>query len=348
MSMTKPTDTEHSYSERTHTAGLAPLWEFFHDWFSTLPRVKAVPQRWRYDDLRPLLLEAEHVVTAADAERRVLALENRALEGERLVVDSLYAGLQLIVPGETAPAHRHTAAALRYIIEGSGAYTSVNGERAYMHPGDFIVTPSWAWHEHCHGGQGPMVWLDVLDVPMTRFLGAGFSEKYPEDVYPESAPPGSSLARFGANMRPVDAQDCGPNSPLFAYPYKEALTALRNTAASGSLNAHHAVKMEYINPANGSSAMPTISTFLQFVPSGFVTRHYRSTAAAVICIVEGRGRLLFGAGETAATFDFQPRDLFAWPSWVPLAIESDSDAVIFTASTQAAQRALGIWREAFD
>ena len=106
--------------------------------------------------------------------------------------------------------------------------------------------------------------------------------------------------------------------------------------------------MEYINPASGGSAIPTISTFLQYVPAGFHTRPYRSTAAGVICIVEGHGRLTFGQGDGAITFDFQPRDLFAWPSWSPLEIESDANAVIFSASTQAAQRALGLWREALE
>ena len=136
-------------------AGLSPLWTFFKDWFSAEPRVSAVPHVWRFDELRPLIMASADVISTTDAERRVLSLENPGLPGGHLATDSLYAGIQLIMPGEFARAHRHTAAALRFIIEGSDTYTAVAGEKAYVEPGDFIVTPSWAWHEHRNGAARP-------------------------------------------------------------------------------------------------------------------------------------------------------------------------------------------------
>ena len=138
---------------------LAPLWEVIHRLVAPKPITRAVPHLWQYEQVRPFLLESGAIISAKEAERRVLILENPVLRGEARTADTLYAGLQLILPGEVAPAHRHTPAALRFIVEGEGAYTAVDGERAYMRVGDLILTPSWSWHDHGHEGEGPMVWL---------------------------------------------------------------------------------------------------------------------------------------------------------------------------------------------
>src|SRR5688572_17325975 len=196
-------ETEAPFERQLADANLVPLWTFFKDWFCPEPRPAAVPHLWRYAELRPVVMEAAAVVSTADAERRVLVLENPGLAGRHLATDALYAGLQLIMPGEFARAHRHTAAALRFIIEGENAYTAVAGERCYTRPGDFIVTPSWTWHEHRNESAEPTIWLDVLDVPLLRFLGAGFSEHYVAPEYPTTAPAGDSHLRYGRNLVPV-------------------------------------------------------------------------------------------------------------------------------------------------
>ena len=134
------------------------------------PASPCVPTIWRYAELRPWLLESGQLISAAEAVRRVLILENPGLPGSSAITQSLYAGLQLILPGEVAPSHRHTQSALRLIVEGSGAYTAVEGERVTMHPGDFIITPSWTWHDHGNAASGPVVWLDGLDIPIVRIL----------------------------------------------------------------------------------------------------------------------------------------------------------------------------------
>jgi len=313
------------YGVRAREQRLTPLWEFFKDWFPAEPTVSAVPYLWRYDALRPLLTEAAALISAEHAERRVLALENPGLPGRRLATDALYAGLQLIVPSEIAPAHRHSAAALRFIIEGRGAYTAVGGERAYMEPGDFIVTPSWAWHEHGNEGSGPTVWMDVLDVALLRFLGAGFSEHYPGGRFPERGAGASAL-------------------PAFTYPYARAREALENLRARGEQDACHAFKREYLDAAGGP-AIPTLSTFLQLVPADFRTMPYRSTASAIYSVVEGNGRAMVGGVEHPTILVFGPRDIWAVPSWQPLVIEADSDVVVFSASDEVVQRKLGVWRE---
>jgi gentisate 1,2-dioxygenase len=338
------TDAER-YNERAAAAGLSPLWTFFKDWFSAEPRVSAVPHVWRFDELRPLIMASADVISTTDAERRVLSLENPGLPGGHLATDSLYAGIQLIMPGEFARAHRHTAAALRFIIEGSDTYTAVAGEKAYMEPGDFIVTPSWAWHEHRNESVSPTIWLDVLDVPLIRFLGAGFSEHYSQPEFPTKAPPADSQYRFGRNLLPVGYRRESAASPLFSYPYERAREALEHLKAAGEWDPCHALKMEYIDPTTGGPAIPTISTFLQLVPQGFATEPYVATSSSVVSVVAGAGVATIGSGTDAHELRYGPRDLLAVPSWQPLTLRADEESVLFSASDEAVQRKLGVWRE---
>jgi gentisate 1,2-dioxygenase len=333
------------YHARIDAAHLAPLWTFFKEWFAAVPRPEGVAHLWRYDAIRPLLLESASTISTDEAERRVLVLENPGLAGRRTVTDSLYAGLQLIMPGEIARSHRHTAAALRFIIEGSGTYTAVAGEKCYMEPGDFIVTPSWAWHDHGNESHEPTVWLDVLDVPLIRFFGAGFSEHYSEPRYPETAPPLDSHYRYGRNMLPAGFRRQSATSPIFSYPYARARETLDRLKAQTEWDPCHALKMEYIDPTSGGPAIPTISTFLQLVPQGFGTRRYASTAGAVVCVVTGHGRITIGRDDAQSEIDYQPRDLLAVPSWHDLTIHADEETVLFSASDEAVQRKLGVWRE---
>ena len=157
------------------------------------PRPEAVPVLWHYDDLRPLLMEAGRLLTEKEAERRVLILENPGLRGRSRATGSLYAGLQLILPGEVARCHRHATSALRFVIEGTGAYTAVEGERTTMSPGDFILTPSWTYHDHGNPGDEPTVWLDGLDIPIVNLFDTSFAEHYPGEVQPNTIPDGDSL-----------------------------------------------------------------------------------------------------------------------------------------------------------
>jgi gentisate 1,2-dioxygenase len=333
------------YYERLAQQQLAPLWVFFHDWFSQLPRVNSKPYLWNYSQLRALVLEAADIIDPQEAERRVLVLENPGLAGRRLATESLYAGLQLIMPGEVAPCHRHSPAALRFIVEGSGAFTTVNGERAYMEPGDFIVTPPWTWHEHGHEGSGPTVWLDVLDVAMIHLFNATFTERDPAKKFANEPPPLDSIYRFGMNMRPVNYHRGNTASPLFNYPYARAREALEKLKNDSAWDPCHALKMEYIDPTTGGPAIPTISTFLQLLPTGFVGEPYRTTAGAIFCVVEGSGEVRFHDDQTTPPLRYGPWDIFVVPSWTPYSICPESETVVFSASDEAAQAKLGILRE---
>jgi gentisate 1,2-dioxygenase len=176
-----------AYYELIARQRMAPLWESLHNLVPKAPQPKAQPAIWKYAQVRDLVMQAGSVTNAKEAVRRVLVLENAGLPGKSSMTPNLYAGLQLILPGEIAPSHRHTQSALRLIVEGKGAWTAVNGERTTMHPGDFIITPSWTWHDHGNpsveeGGE-PVVWLDGLDIPLVAQMDTGFAENYPEATH---------------------------------------------------------------------------------------------------------------------------------------------------------------------
>ena len=319
----------------------APLWEVLGKLVSPMPSPDTRPVLWRYDELRPLLMEAGRLLTAEEAERRVLVLENPGLAGRSQATGSLYAGLQLILPGEIARCHRHVASALRLILEGRGAYTTVEGERTTMAPGDFILTPSWAWHDHGNPGGEPVVWLDGLDVPIVNLFDTSFAGHPPPEAAPRHVEEGTSRARFGAGLLPVDYTPSSRSSPVFAYPYARTREVLDVQRRSGEPHPSHGFKMRFINPVTGGHPMPTIAAFMQLLPSGFHGARYRATDATVYAAVEGTGVTM--VGETR--YEWGPRDVFVVPSWMPVSHETRGEAVLFSMSDRAAQQALGLWRE---
>jgi gentisate 1,2-dioxygenase len=291
-------------------------------------------------------MRAGQAITAAEAVRRVLIFENPALRGQSAVTQSLYAGLQLILPGEVAPSHRHTQSALRFIVEGSGAYTAVDGERTTMRPGDFIITPSWTWHDHGNDAAEPVVWLDGLDIPIIRFFDAGFAQNDTSKSQAVSRPEGTSLARYGHNMAPVRHEaPFGATSPIFSYPYERSREALERLERDAPVDDWDGVKLRYLNPLTGGSPMPTMATFMQKLPAGFKGKPWRQTDGAVYSVVEGSGTVhIEGAGQSWS-FGFSARDHFVVPSWHTARFESQPGSVLFSYSDRPVQQALAIHRE---
>jgi gentisate 1,2-dioxygenase len=321
---------------------LAPLWEVLHNLIPNEPATPCQPALWKYKDARPYLMESGKLITAKEAIRRVLILENPGMRGESCITQSLYAGLQLILPGEIAPSHRHSQSALRFIVEGSGAYTAVDGERTTMRPGDFIITPSWTWHDHGNPGDEPVVWMDGLDIRIVQAFAAQFHEVYPQDVQPVSRTEGAASGRFGQGLKPLHAvEPFGKTSPIFNYPYERSRDALARMAKDEAPDPCHGWKMQFINPLTGGHAMPTIAAFLQFLPRGFGTQPYRSTDGTVFSVVEGSGSVTIGKDR----FEFEPRDTFVVPSWSPAEIEAKAESVLFSFSDRPGQEAMGLWRE---
>jgi gentisate 1,2-dioxygenase len=330
-----------AFYERISANNMTPLWEVLSALVPRQPQPTAQATLWRYANLREQVMEAGALISAEEAERRVLILENPALRGQSCITQSLYAGLQLILPGEVAPAHRHSQSALRLVLDGEGAYTAVAGERTTMRRGDFIVTPAWTWHDHGNDGNNPVVWLDGLDIPIVRFLGAGFAEKDEQTSQKPLRSEGDALARYGTNMVPLDyAPPPAAPTRVFVYPYARTREAL-TTIAREAPDTHHGFKLRHINPATGAAPMPTIGTFAQLLPAGFETQPYRCTDSAVHVCLEGEGHVRVGDH----SWGFQPNDIFVVPSWQTLQLSCARTAVLFSFSDRPVQNALGLFRD---
>jgi gentisate 1,2-dioxygenase len=339
----KPEETPErlAFYKKIDQLAYTPLWSVLSDLVTQQPKSRCVANLWHFDQARQWLLEAGDLITAKEAERRVLILENPGMRGESKITTSLYAGLQLVLPDEVAPAHRHSQSALRFVMDGKNAHTSVNGERTVMSFGDFVITPPWAWHDHGNHSEEPMIWLDGLDIPIASFFDASFAEGLASDEQPVTRLTGDSQARYGANMLPVDFQQKGLASPIFNYPYSRSREALESMQQQQEWDECHGLKMRYVNPVDGNFAMPTIATFLQLIPAGFKSETYRSTDATIFVVTEGKGRSIID-GET---FEWFEKDIFVLPSWKTVIHQADEDSVLFSYSDRAAQQKLGFWRE---
>lgn len=338
-----------SFYEELKPHNLAPLWEVLHGLVTPTPTTPAVPAKWSYGPARDYLLRAGDLISAEEAERRVLILENPAMPGQSRITRTLYAGLQLILPGEAAPVHRHTQSALRFVMQGSGAFTAVNGEKAVMQRFDLVLTPSLYWHDHGNQTDEPMIWLDGLDIPLIQSLDASFAEGMGSgdgsNVQAEVRPAGDTVARYGSNMRPVAnttaAVTEGPQ-PLFHYPYSEWRASLAKTAAASAPDPHFGVRMEFINPATAGSVMATISAFAQLIPEAMATKPVQSTDGAIYVVCEGAGTAWIDDHEYTLAED----DIFVVPAWSTCRFEASAELVLFSFSDKAVQEKLNLWREA--
>ena len=329
------------YFNRLDHHNLSPLWQVMSSLITPEPESKCEPFCWHYEKIRPLLMEAGGLITAKQAVRRVLVLENPGLRGMSKITTSLYAGLQLVLPGEVAPSHRHSQSALRFVLEGKGAHTTVSGERTFMQPGDFVITPPDAWHDHGNTTSEPMVWLDGLDIPVVQFFDASFVEDLGDDEQPVKHEAGYSQGAYANGLLPVDHAGHSLNSPIFNYPYERSRAALETLFRDHAPDPCHGYKMHYINPATGGHAMATMATFLQLLPKGFTTSTCRSTDATIFVCIEGRGSSTI----TGKRLDWGPRDIFVVPSWHKAVHRADEESVLFSFSDRAIQEKIGIWRE---
>lgn len=318
-SYAQPDSALADFSGKVRQQNLNPLWERR---MRMVPGSACVPALWRHADTRPQLDRAAALISKRDAERRVLVLENPAMPGSYQITPSLFAGLQIILPGEIAPSHRHTPNALRFIIEGEGAYTTVDGTRMPMSPGDFVVTPNWTWHDHGNLGTGPVVWLDGLDTPFAQFFGAMFRENHPRECQPVTREAGSMAA------------------PLH-FPYARMRAALAALAQQDAPHPAHGWKLRYTESETGRNVFPTMAAFMQVLPQGFDGRSSRATDGALYCVVEGRGTVYFDD----APQTFEAHDCFVMPPWQSHRFVARTECVLFSFSDRAAQEGLGFWRE---
>jgi gentisate 1,2-dioxygenase len=325
--------------------GVGALWRHLGNLFTTEPISRAVPFHWSYRALRPYMLHFAGALSIEEAQRRVLMLVNPGLREQSATATGLYAGIQVILPGEQAQAHRHTSNAFRFIIEGSGAYTTVAGERVHMHPGDLLLTPGWRWHDHYHEGDGPMMWLDGLDFPLVNALDTGFFELYPETAQPASVPDGLSSRQFiHGRLNPAWVSERTVSSPIGNYPWVETQRAFESIADSAAGSAVDGVLLEYTNPWNGGPVLPTMSCRIQRLAPGFRGAARRHTAATILHVVRGEGTTVVDGEE----FHWAEHDVLTVPSWASYQHVNSSRsaaAVLFSYTNEPVVRALGLYWE---
>jgi gentisate 1,2-dioxygenase len=331
----------HAYYERIAKKDMAPLWEVMKTLVPKEPATAFVPAIWRFNDFKPMVFEGGDLITAQEAERRVLVLENPGAKGKSAITQSLYAGIQLVLPGEIAPPHRHTAGAIRFILDGDGAYTQVDGEKTLMSPGDFVITPSWTAHDHGNDSSKPMMWLDVLDVPTVNFFAAAFFEDMGEEPQNTRREHGDSLERYASGVYPDGSDTSLKRSPIINYPYTRMRPILERLQKSGEVDARHGARIRYANPFNGGWVTPTMGAHLSLLPKGFKGKPYRSTDGTIFTCAEGRGRTT----ADGVVLEWTKGDVFVVPSWKRYSHEATDETVLFGISDRPSQEALGIWRE---
>lgn len=325
---------------------VAPLWRRYGELMPPEPVRRAEPHLWRYAQLRPQALHFSEALDMAEAERRVLMLVNPALTDPPATVNTLFAGIQVLMPGETAQAHRHAAGAFRFVIEGSGAHTTVDGERVPMSPGDLVLTPGWAWHDHTHRGEVLMTWLDGLDYPLVNALNAGFFEPYGQHLQPVTEPEDiSSRQLLHGRLNPVWQRPHPGVSPIRNYRWAETERALSGIADDAEGSAAEGVQLEYTNPWTGGPALPTIGCRIGRLRAGFAGRPRRHTASTIYHVVSGEGST--EVGDT--WLDWSAKDVFAVPGWLPYRHRASAgrDAVLFSYSDEPVLRPLGLYRESW-
>ena len=330
------------FSDRISPLSISPLWERK---IKMVPGSQCVPHVWPYSVMRPLLDESTHLIEKKEADRRVLMMENPSLRGSSFISNSLFAGLQIIMPGEIAPSHRHSPNALRFVMDGEGAYTSVNGEKVSIYPGDFIVTPAWSWHDHGNLGNGAVVWMDGLDTPFSSLFGAHFRENYPEDIFPISKQHGNSYAQYGSNLAPLSFTHTNEQNPcsLLHYSFDKTRDALLSLAKDDGvkIDLAHGFKLRYVNPLDGSYPFKTMAAFMQLLPKGFKGLNYRTTENTVFNVAYGNCRIQL----KDRVVEISSNDVLVIPSWETFSFESENETMIFSFSDRAAQQSLGFWRE---
>ncbi|HEX8966579.1 MAG TPA: cupin domain-containing protein [Chloroflexota bacterium] len=327
---------------------LKPLWLVLSDAFTAEPNTQIVPHIWKWSDVRPRILEAGRRISAEEAERRVLMYLNPGLNGAPGATQTLFSGIQLIMPGEIAPTHRHVPSALRVVVEGNGAYTTVSGEKTLMRPGDFVTTPNWAWHDHGNDTDQPMMWLDGLDMPFVLALNAMFYEEYfpvtGQDIQPVVKELEDSQGRYNRGFRPHRDRFSADYSPILNYRYDDVRETLDLMVRAGDATSEEeGVMLDYINPLTGGPTLPTIDSHAQLIRPGEHTRAVRDTASRIYHVLDGQGTSVIGGKR----LDWQKGDTFCAPTWAwreHQVAERDGPGVLFSFDDAPIQKPFSLYR----
>ena len=335
-----------SYYKDLERFEAAALWTVANDIEPWQPRSQSIPVLWRYNDLRAHVLRSVSLVSPEKAGRRVIYLSNPGRRDVAAAVGWLYSGLQVMHPGELASAHAHSASALRFIMEGEGAYTIVDGHKMSLGRNDFVLTPSGTWHEHGVESSGtPCIWQDGLDIPLVNALDANFYAVHPSLKQTVSYAVDDTSKSWGSpGLRPANEAWSKAYSPLLKYEWEPTYEALAGYAQATEGSPYDGILMNYVNPLTGGHVMQTIGASMQMLRAGEKTKAHRHTGSFIYQVAKGRGYSIVGGKR----FDWQERDIFCVPSWNwhEHGNESSSeDACLFSFNDLPVIESLGLYRE---
>lgn len=323
-------------------ANIQALWTQAADLMPGQPVPRAVPWLWRWETVLALAAGAgEEVPIGRGGERRALALANPGLGGLPFATGTLWGAMQYLNARESAPAHRHSAAAIRFVLQGRGVWTTVNGEACPMSPGDLVLTPSMTWHEHHSGADEPMVWFDGLDLPLVNALDASFFEPAGPD-YLDTARAAPAQARSSAlyghpGLLPAAAPGPGRHSPLLVYRWADTARALAEVAAASGAGE---AQLRFTDPVSGRDALPTMRCAIRRLAPGLRTPTTRTVGSSLLVVFSGRGRTVIDG----VSFGWGPGDTLAVPSWCAVDHEATAAADLFVLSDAPVIEALRLDR----
>ncbi|MFB4159704.1 cupin domain-containing protein [Geomicrobium sp. JSM 1781026] len=319
------------FTKEIQEHSLGPLWEAIPALMNKTPKPHAVPYLWSDELMKQKLHEASQIFTPdRGGERRAIYFQNPGLTyrkpwGWASTTQTLYAAVQLLLPGEVAPSHRHSQSALRFITDGEGAYTIVEGERIFMQEGDFLITPKNLWHGHGHVGDEPMIWMDALDIPTIYSMGGTFFEPYPDQIETPTKPDNFSEQRYSGGMvRPIHDRH-STVAPLANYKWSGTEQAIKGLQRFEP-DPFEGYAVEYINPSNGKTANPTMGSWMQLLPKGFHTKAHRHTHSVIYQVHKGSGYTVIDG----VRFDWKKGDYFAIPNWAWHEHVASEESYLFT------------------
>ena len=319
---------------------LAPLWEVYENIVLNEPSRSEPSIIWKWTEMLPLIEKSAELVQGSHADHRVLILKNPKFDGKMATTTNILAAFQCVNPGEETSPHRHTPAATRVIIEGSGGSTFVDGKRCEMFEGDLIITPNWTWHCHKNDSSKRVIWLDVLDIPLVGSLDAVFGDMkmQPENHFPDNRAMISDDAYAGGGLVPVSNLMHVNHSPRLRYAFEDVLVAIKNTPKSDD----GIQSINYTNPVDGSGILPTHDAKICSLGRNIKTATLRSTANAVCIVIKGNGYSQVGD----VAHQWGPKDIFTIPhwSWTTHTASSEETLLIVISDRQVMEK-LGLYRE---
>ena len=324
----------------------AALWTVANKIEPWEPKSSSVPVLWRYETLREPVLRSIDLVAPEKAGRRVIYLNNPGRQDVAAACGWLYSGLQVMKPGEVASAHMHSASALRFIMEGKGAYTIVDGHKMTLGENDFVLTPNGSWHEHGIEASGTeCIWQDGLDIPLVNCLEANFYAVHPDLKQKVSYAVDDATLSWGApGLQPALQDWQKPYSPLLKYEWGPTYEALSKFSKATDGSPFDGVLMNYVNPQTGGPVMQTIGASMQMLRPGEKTRAHRHTGSFIYQCAKGAGYSIIGGKR----FDWKQRDIFCVPAWAfheHANASSSEDACLFCFNDLPVMNALGLYRE---